>query len=53
MTLEGPVQGRDAGHGTNGWGHLHVCKNRREVMQWTEDRRVKDKAFIVNPDSPL
>ena len=53
MTLEGRVLGRDAGPGTDGWGHLHVCKNHREVVQWIEDRRVKDKAFIIDPDSPL
>lgn len=53
MTLEGKVMGRDAGPGTDGWGHLHTCRNHREVIQWTEDRRVKDKRFIIEPGSPL
>ncbi|OLN97664.1 hypothetical protein CCHL11_09625 [Colletotrichum chlorophyti] len=53
MTLEGKVMGRDAKPGTDGWGHLHTCRNHREVMQWIEERRVKDKKFIIDPGSPL
>ncbi|WQF82788.1 Putative mycotoxin biosynthesis protein UstYa [Colletotrichum destructivum] len=53
MTLEGKVLGRDANPGTDGWGHLHTCRNHREVVQWVEERRVKDKGFIIDPGSPL
>lgn len=52
MTLEGRTVFDKTG-GTDGFGHTHVCRNRREVLQWAEAHRVKDKGFIIDPGSPL
>ncbi|KAM0177601.1 hypothetical protein ACHAPF_004186 [Botrytis cinerea] len=45
MTLEGSESVLDA----TGEGQAHVCRNRREAIEWIEERRVDDIQSIVGP----
>jgi len=46
MTLEGSASVLDA----TGEGQAHVCRNRREALDWIEERRVDDIQSIVGPN---
>ncbi|EUC27522.1 DUF3328 domain containing protein [Pyrenophora tritici-repentis] len=52
MTLEGGTRPGDH-KGTNGFGHLHSCRNNKEAVQWIEDYRVSDKRFIIDINAPV
>lgn len=45
MTLEGELSTPSEAER----GQPHVCRNRDEVVQWIEDRRVDDLKDIVGP----
>ncbi|EOA80853.1 uncharacterized protein SETTUDRAFT_35760 [Exserohilum turcica Et28A] len=52
MTLEGGTRPGDH-KGTNGFGHLHSCRNNKEAVQWIENNRVSDKRFIIDIHAPV
>jgi hypothetical protein len=45
MTLEGSESLLDA----SGMGQAHMCRNRKEAVEWIERRRVDDIRSIVGP----
>ncbi|KAK8122633.1 hypothetical protein PG984_011303 [Apiospora sp. TS-2023a] len=46
MTLEGSMPGGPPS-GTTGFGHAHVCQNRRESMDWMAANRGFDETLII------
>ncbi|EMD85873.1 hypothetical protein COCC4DRAFT_154988 [Bipolaris maydis ATCC 48331] len=52
MTLEGGTRPGDH-KGTNGFGHLHSCRNNKEAVQWIEGYRISDKRFIIDINAPV
>ncbi|KAK1974637.1 hypothetical protein LZ30DRAFT_607504, partial [Colletotrichum cereale] len=44
MTLEGGVPGEEKG--TDGFGHAHICRDHRKVVEWIEGRRINDNINI-------